>query len=968
MPCRIEVKTKDGFRDVAGEKAKTQIHEELGIKLEDVKIINTYNIYNELGNEELEKLGEQVFSDKITEEFNYKNSFYTEFWRIETGYLPGVTDNVGKTAIDAVRDALNKEIEIYHSKVYVFKSKGLEREIVENISKLFYNKLVEKAIIYKPFEERKIYLPKVVIRHEPEVQEIDIVKMSSVELSKLSEERLLALNEKEMDKIRKYLSGKRVLDGRKRVGLKDKITDVELECIAQTWSEHCKHKIFNSYIQYQDNGDSHAIDSVFNTFIKAATQQIKKPYVVSVFKDNGGIIKLNDQQDIAVKVETHNAPSALDPYGGSLTGILGVNRDVIGCGLGAKPVGNIDVLCFGELDQKDLPPGVLHPKKIFSGVIKGIEDGGNCSGIPTINGSIIFEKGYAARPLVYAGTVGVMPSEIDGRKTNEKKVENGYLAVMVGGRIGKDGIHGATFSSQQIDENTPQSVVQIGDPFTQKKVLDFILETRDKRLYEAITDNGAGGLSSSIGEMAEFSDGCEIYLDKAPLKYPGLDPWEILISESQERMLIAVPKENLEELEEIAKKHDVEITVVGTFTDSGKFHVMYGNKTVAYLDMKFLHGGVPQMKLRAVWKRKVFDEPKITQTDLSELIKMILASPNIASKEQVVRRYDHEVQGGSIIKPINRGPNNSGVIKPILESNNGLVVGHGICPRYVQDSYDMAAMAIDEAVRNVLASGAKFGYLACLDNFSWPNPLPSEQNPDAEYKLAQLVRACISLYDYALSYGIPIISGKDSMKNDYYYKGQKYSIPPTLLVTVIGKIDDVENAISSDFKNPGDSIYILGITRAEMGGSEYYKLFKGVGNSNPKVRDNETVPLYKKFSKACEEGLISSAHDVSDGGLAVSLSECSIGGNLGIDIDLGLVPRDTENEDEILFSESAGRFVVSVNDRNISKFEKTLEGIKFAKIGRVRGDKRLIIRRNERILVNEDVEILERIWKGKIKA
>lgn len=965
MPYRIEVKTKEGFRDVAGEKVLKQIKEELGIRLKEVKKIDVYNIEQGLESHELERLGKEVFSDSITQEYSHNGPFYKELWKIEIGYLPGVTDNIGKTAMDGVKDALEKEIPVYYSRVYAIQGKNLEKENLEKISELLYNKVVEKAIIYKPLEEVNPYLPKVVIKHQPDVEEINIIGLDKKEMKRLSDERLLALTIKEMEKIKRYLQGKRIVESRRRVGLIDRITDVELECIAQTWSEHCKHKIFNSYINYEENGDSHAIDSLFNTFIKAATDQTKKPYIVSVFKDNGGIIKFNDRYDIAVKVETHNAPSALDPYGGALTGILGVNRDVIGCGLGAKPIGNVNMLCFGELDQKEIPPGVLHPKRIYSGVIKGIEDGGNCSGIPTINGSITFENAYTARPLVYAGTVGIMPSEINGRKTHLKIIKNGYLAIMVGGRIGKDGIHGATFSSQQLEEGTPQSVVQIGDPFTQKKVLDFILEARDRRLYDAITDNGAGGLSSSIGEMAEFSGGCEIYLDKAPLKYSGLDPWEILVSESQERMTIASKEEKLEELKELAKKHDVEITVVGKFTDSGKFHVMYEDRTVAYLDMKFLHGGVPQMKLNAVWKRRVFDKPRITKTELGEILKMLLGSPNIASKEPVVRRYDHEVQGGSVIKPINRGPNDAAVIRPVLDSYNGLVVGHGICPRYIQDSYDMAAMAFDEAVRNVLAVGGKFGYLACLDNFSWPNPLPSSTNPDAEYKLAQLVRACLAFYDFATAYGIPVISGKDSMKNDYYYQGQKYSILPTLLVTMVGKIDDVRNAISSDFKKPGDSIYILGITREELGGSEYYKLFNGVGDNNPKVKEEETIALYKKFSKASEEGLMSSAHDVSDGGIGVALAECSIGGVLGVDIELNDVPRETENEDAILFSESAGRFIVTIDEKNKDKFEKIMDGIRFSKIGRVRGDRRFIIRRNGSIIANEDVEILERFWKGK---
>ncbi|VVC04664.1 Phosphoribosylformylglycinamidine synthase subunit PurL [Candidatus Burarchaeum australiense] len=692
---------------------------------------------------------------------------------------------------------------------------------------------------------------------------------------------------------------------------------------------------------------------------------LKKPYVLSAFKDNGGIIKFNPAYDIAVKVETHNAPSALDPYGGALTGILGVNRDIIGTGMGASPIANVDMLCFGNLDEKNVPEGVLHPRRIYEGVVEGIKDGGNKSGIPTVNGSFTFEQGFTARPVIYCGTLVIMPTEINGRKTSEKKVEPGLLAVMVGGRVGKDGIHGATFSSQQLDSHIPTSVVQIGDPITQKKVLDFIIEARDALLYEAITDNGAGGLSSSIGEMAEQSNGCEIWLEAVPLKYPGLQPWEIVVSESQERMSIAVKKENVEKLEQLAKKHEVEMTVVGKFTDSGRLHALYEGKTVAYLDMEFLHKP-PRLKLEAKWKRKTFMEPNITERDLGVVFRRLLALPNIASKEHTIRRYDHEVQGKSVIKPLmgNNSPCDAAVIKPVFESWEGLVVAHGICPKYVQDSHDMAMAAFDEAVRNALAVGAKFGYLAALDNFSWPDPVQSDKTPDGEYKLAQLVRACMAVYYCSTGYGIPLVSGKDSVKNDYYGKDGKYSIPPTLLMTVIGKITDVRNAVSSEFKQEGDALYVLGITREELGGSEYYRLFNGTGNTCPKVNIEETLPLYRAFSNACELRLVKSAHDISDGGLAVALAECSFPSGIGVEADVSRIPAETQNEDALLFSESAGRFVVSVAEKDAEKFERIMHGAKFARVGRVRGDKRFVIRKGESTLINEDSRDLKAIWNG----
>ncbi|HID73365.1 TPA: phosphoribosylformylglycinamidine synthase, partial [Candidatus Micrarchaeota archaeon] len=565
---------------------------------------------------------------------------------------------------------------------------------------------------------------------------------------------------------------------------------------------------------------------------------------------------------------------------------------------------NIDVLCFGPQDAEDIPDGVLHPRVIYDGVTLGVEHGGNKMGIPTVNGSIVFEKGYTCRPLVYCGTIGIMPSEIEGKRTSEKKISSGTLAVMVGGRIGKDGIHGATFSSQQLEEHTPQSVVQIGDPITQKKVLDFLMEARDQLLYDAVTDNGAGGLSSSIGELAQFSGGCEIYLDKCPLKYAGLDPWEILVSESQERMSLAVPPENLQKMEELAKKHDVELSVVGKFTGIKRFHVKYKDETVAYLEMKFLHDGHPQLKLSASWKKLHFPEPVLSDEAPGKVLKKLLSRPNITVKDDVITRYDHEVKGQSIIKPIMRSPCDAAVIRPIYDSPEGLAISHGICPRVVQDGYAMAGLSFDEAVRNAIAVGARFGYLACLDNFSWPDPVKSEKTPDGEHKLGQLVRACLGLYDGATSYGVPIISGKDSMKNDYYSKEGKHSIPPTLLITVVGKIDDVSKAMSSDFKKVGDVIYVLGTTRDELGGSEYYKLFGGVGNNPPQLHPDGHVPLYKALSEAIQEGMVRSVHDVSDGGVAVAFSESAIGSSLGADLDLSLMPNDTEREDALLFSES----------------------------------------------------------------
>lgn len=968
---RIEVRPKGSLRDPSAHSLKKEIGDVFKTEVPDLMITKAYTIDAELSDEEVERLGRELFSDKVSEEYTLSEPSYKNAWRIEIGLLPGMTDNVGRTAKTAILDILGKEAEVYYSRVYYLKSDFVDDEVPNEIAgRLLANKVIERWRIYSPADERFEPFPaRVELHREPFVENIDM-ELPDETLEAMSKERLLALSLEEMKRIRDYYRSGVVLRERKKMGLSGKATDVELEALAQSWSEHCKHKIFNAEIEYCEGGKHvETISSIFDEYIRGATKKAHRPYVISVFKDNGGIIKFNVGHNVAVKVETHNAPSALDPYGGALTGILGVNRDILGTGMGAKPVANMDVLCFGFLDEAEAPKGVMHPRRIAKGVIKGIEAGGNPVGIPTVNGSIVFDRCFSARPLVYAGTVGIMPSRVGERDTSEKKIVPGYLAVMVGGRIGKDGIHGATFSSQQLSGGITSSVVQIGDSITQKKVIDFVLEARDLELFEAVTDNGAGGLSSSIGELAQLCGGCEVHLGKCPLKYPGLDPWEILLSESQERMSLAVPEENWERLGKLAKKHDVEATVVGKFTDSGYFHILYGEKTVGYLNMEFLHGGMGKLRLRANWEKKLQQEPSVTDTDPNEILLKLVASPNIASREWVIRQYDHEVQGGSVVKPImcGGGVTDSGVIRPILECGEGLVISHGICPKYTEDSYHMAQLTLDEGVRNALASGAMFGYLAGLDNFSWPDPVKSEKTPDGEYKLAQLVRCAKGLHDGALAYGIPLISGKDSMKNDYYSDGKKHSINPTLLVTIVGKIQDVEKAVTPDFKNPGDIIYVLGTTGGELGGSEYFRLYGGNGNGMPQAGLEENSALYSAFSKATAAGLVASAHDVSDGGIATALAECTMHRLMGGEIDLALCHSSTDEANALMFSEGPGRFIVSVRPENEERFEKIMGEARISKAGRVRGDRRVIIRQGSKTLVNLDASELRDAWEGGLK-
>lgn len=750
-----------------------------------------------------------------------------------------------------------------------------------------------------------------------------------------------------------------------------------MECLAQTWSEHCKHKIFNSLIKYTDGNKKKIIDSLFKTYIKGSTEKIrkakgKKDFCLSVFVDNAGIIKFNDNFNLVFKVETHNSPSALDPYGGALTGIVGVNRDPFGTGLGAKLIFNTDVFCFASpFHKKKLPPRILHPRRIYEGVREGVEHGGNKSGIPTVNGSIVFDERFLGKPLVYCGTAGIMPARIKGKTTHKKEVKPGNLIVMTGGRIGKDGIHGATFSSEELHEGSPVTAVQIGDPITQKKMTDFLLVARDRRLYRAITDNGAGGLSSSVGEMATHCGGCEIDLIHAPLKYAGLQPWEILISEAQERMTLAVDPRKIKQFLELAKKMDVEATVLGKFTSSGNFHVLFGGETVAYLDMKFLHAGVPQMKLAAKWKQPKNKEPRFEPpANMGKVLMEMLARLNICSKESVVRQYDHEVQGGSVIKPLvgaeNDGPSDAAIIRPVLDSTEGVVVAHGICPRYSDiDTYHMTACAIDEAIRNAVAVGVNIDHLAGLDNFCWCDPVKSAKTPDGEYKLAQLVRANMAIYDYTTAFGVPCISGKDSMKNDYQIGKTKISIPPTLLFSVIGKIKDIRKAVTMDAKLPQDLVYIIGETKEELGGSEWFAQKKFIGNNIPQVNAAKAIKIYRALHKAMQSGLIASCHDCSDGGLVVALAETAFAGNLGMNIDLNSVPYTGKKRDDyILFSETVSRFVVTIHTEDKRKFEKIMAGNIISKIGFITGDGLFqVTGMDGKLIIKEEISKLKDAWQ-----
>jgi phosphoribosylformylglycinamidine synthase II len=969
MAHRIEVGLLPEVRDAHGEKTARAIREDLKIDVSGVRVVSVFTIDADLTPDELSTIAENLLVDPIVQHSSIDSALAAadEFdFAVEVAYLPGVTDNVGRTAREGVSlifpDRLSSGQKVYTSLQYRI-SGVTDRATAERIATgLLGNPLIQRFIIL----DRKTFtaargiapsVPKVTAGHDRTVSEIDL-SVGEKELIRISREGVLALSLAEMKAIQEYIGREAAGRDRSEVGLGKMITDVELEVIAQTWSEHCKHKIFNARIDYEnEHGNTEIIVSLFSTYIKGATESIRKAkgardFCLSVFKDNAGVISFNEDYNLVFKVETHNSPSALDPYGGALTGIVGVNRDPFGTGLGARLIFNTDVFCFADPNfSGELPPRLLHPKRVYEGVREGVEHGGNKSGIPTVNGSIVFDDRFLGKPLVYCGTGGIMPRTINGRPSHEKLTRPGDLIVMTGGRIGKDGIHGATFSSEELHEGSPATAVQIGDPITQKRMTDMLLVARDRGLYSSITDDGAGGLSSSVGEMARDSGGCVLYLDRAPLKYEGLRPWEILLSEAQERMTLAVPPEHIDEFMALARQMDVEATVLGEFTATGRFHAMFEGKTVAYLDMEFLHEGNPPMRLAARWRRPIHPEPAFPPPkDLSRELLAMLSRLNVASKESVVRQYDHEVQATSVIKPLvgvgGIGPSDAAVIRPILDSDVGVVIGHGICPRYSDiDTYHMAANAVDEAVRNAVAVGGDVDYLAGLDNFCWCDPVTSERTPDGDYKLAQLVRANRGLFDITTAYGVPLISGKDSMKNDYQIGDTKISIPPTILFSVIGKIADVNRAVTMDAKRPGDLVYVLGPTKNELGGSEYLASRGLIGNRVPVVDIESNLRRYRALTRAIADGLLASVHDLSDAGLGTAAAESALAGDLGIQIDLAAVVREgIDRDDFLVFSESAGRFVVTVTSEDAERFEKIMAGTTFARVGKVTEDKRLIVR------------------------
>ena len=771
-----------------------------------------------------------------------------------------------------------------------------------------------------------------------QLSEMEILNADERALSDLSEKKQLALNLDEMKFLQQHY---------KKLGRNP--TDVEIECIAQTWSEHCYHKTFKGEIQ-TENG---VIKNLFKTYIAKVAEELKFPWLFLIFKDNAGVVDFTDDHAIAIKVETHNHPSAIEPFGGAATGVGGVIRDVLG--VWAEPIANTDVLCFGPLDYDygKLPKGMKHPKFVYSGVTSGVGSYGNCMGIPTVNGAIYFDEGYVGNPLVYCGCIGLLPKD-----KFIKNVKIGDNLIIDGNKTGRDGIHGVTFASAGLDEQSEASrpAVQIADPIQEEKLKRAILEIRDRKLASAITDVGGGGISCGAGELAESAGiGVSVFLDSVPVR-EKLVPWEIFVSESQERMLLVVPDEGLQEVLKIFEDEEVEATPIGKFIRDKVAKVYYKDESVGEMDLDFLFNPISITK-KAQWKSQNHPEPMFAPpADLNGILIKLLSQPNIASKESVVRTYDHEVKGSTILKPLHgefSGPNDAAVLKPLANEWKGIVISSGMNPNYGKiDPYWMAASAIDEAVRNNVAAGGR--RIALLDNFCWGNP----DKPD---RLGGLVRAAQACYDVAKKFQTPFISGKDSLYNESVLG----PVTPSLLVTALGIIPDVRNAVSTDLKKPGNIIYIVGKTYPELGGSEYYKLNGYLGNSVPKVNSGEAKKTFDAITTAIDAGYVKSCHDISEGGIAVALSEMALSSRHGAEIDLRNVPVDGASRDDfILFSESNSRFLVEVSEGDKLQFEKVMGSSTHHQIGKVIDESRVdVIGLNGQKVVYATVDSVRKAWK-----
>ncbi len=951
----------DGQR-VAGEARDRGIADDL-----TVQAVRGYLVQGDIDQSQINQLATNLLADRVVESVTVAPVGDDRLHQPPEGCdqvlhvlrKPGVMDPVAQSAEGAIRD-LGLSVEAVRT-IRKYWISPLAQEAVDRLSmKVLANESIEQVITGR-LQLEKIDLGS---PYDFDLKTVPIRELSDEQLQSLSKTGQLYLTLTEMQTIQTHFRE-----------LQRDPTDIELESVAQTWSEHCSHKTLAGRIAYRDERGERNFQNMLKETIFAATVHIRESlgdddWCVSVFEDNAGIIRFDDEDNIVFKVETHNHPSALEPYGGANTGIGGVIRDPLGTGMGAKPICNTDVFCFAPPDTpvESLPTGTLHPRRVMKGVVEGVRDYGNRMGIPTVNGAIYFDPRYLGNPLVYCGNVGILPREMSFKAARP----NDYI-VAIGGRTGRDGIHGATFSSAELtsdSEHLSGGAVQIGNAITEKMVMDVLLKARDQNLYNAVTDCGAGGFSSAVGEMGE-KIGAEVWLDKMPLKYEGLSYTELWISEAQERMVFSVSPDCWPDFEALCASEDVEAAIIGKFVPTNRLVLKYGENEVGDLSMEFLHDGRPPVIRDAIYTPPEL-KPMVVPTDVDpgQTLTQILSSLNVASKEWVIRQYDHEVQGGSVVKPLvgvqRDGPGDAAVVRPKLNSRRGVVVSCGMNPCYGDfDPYDMAASAIDEALRNCVAVGADPSQIAILDNFCWGYT-------DRPETLGSLVRAAIACQDMAIALGTPFISGKDSLNNEFSHfdeDGTKHtiSIPSTLLISALGQVADVQQCVTMDAKEAGNLIYVVGQTKNEMGGSHFGLVHAIDGGQVPRVNAEVAKQTFAAMHSAISTGCVRSCHDLSEGGLAVAAAEMAFAGGLGVAIDLSNVPHDDDAAADaiLLFSESNTRFVAEVCPEKAAEFEAALGSIPFARIGEVNDSRRFSVN-GPQTSIDASIDELKAAWQAPL--
>ena len=983
MLWEVEILPAAGETDYEGRRIVSSASSQGISGLTSVHASRVFLLQGNLSREDADKAASLLLADPVTEQYRLQDLLQaTPAQNLDDSVIsvlfhPGVTDSVAENAVAAL-GRLN--LAVTHAATcrrYRLQGTLAPTALTLLCRRVLSNEAIE-YVVRGALPIRDLTLGG---EYHLKLTTVPIRGMDDASLQQLSKTGQLYLSLPEMQSVRDHF-----------VALQRDPTDIELETIAQTWSEHCSHKTLAGRIHYvETRAGSVVADIQFRNMLKetifAATVQIRESlgaddWCVSVFRDNAGIVKFDDRQNVCIKVETHNHPSAIEPYGGANTGLGGVIRDPLGTGLGARPVCNTDVFCFARPDYPAdlLPPGVLHPRAVMHGVVSGVRDYGNRMGIPTVNGAVCFDDRYLGNPLVYCGNVAMIPVD-----RCEKQVSPGDLIVAVGGRTGRDGIHGATFSSVELTEESESisgGAVQIGNPVTEKMMLDVILAARDRGLYSAITDCGAGGFSSAVGEMGADT-GAEVWLDRAPLKYSGLSYTEIWISEAQERMVLAVPPAHWDEFRMLCAAEGVEATAIGRFTETGRLDLKYGDVQVGSLSMHFLHEGRPPVIREATFA--IAEDSTATQylqqlgqqTDFTADLRSILGSLNVASREWIIRQYDHEVQAGSVVKPLvgvnSDGPSDAAVVRPDLSSSRGLVVSCGINPQLGDlDPYWMAASAIDEAIRNCVAVGADPSRIAILDNFCWGNT----ERPET---LGTLVRAALGCKDAAVGYGTPFVSGKDSLNNEFSFEDaagvrKTTAIPSTLLITALGQTPDVELSVTMDLKAAGNLLFLIGDTHDEFGGSHWNLIHGRREGRVPTANPSRALQIFKAVHRAVREQLLLSCHDLSEGGLAVAAAEMAFAGGFGAELLLdeaaAAIPETVPaaaRPGVLLFAESNSRFLVEVPAAHASRLREIFSQLPLFEIGRTTNLPEFIAKCGTSQLIRAELEDLKSCWQSPLR-